>query len=73
MNSEKIRRMILAAVMTALTAAATMMLTLPLPPTGFVHLGDGMVLLSGWLLGPVWGAAGAALASALWAVWLFFL
>ena len=23
--------------------------------------------------GPVWGAAGAALASALWAVWLFFL
>jgi len=57
--------MILAAVMTALTAAATMMLTLPLPPTGFVHLGDGMVLLSGWLLGPVWGAAAAGLGSAL--------
>ena len=64
MKSQKIRRMILAAVLTALVTVATALLSIPLP-TGYVHLGDGLVLLAGWMLGPVWGAAAAGLGSAL--------
>lgn len=64
MKSLHIRKMIVSAVLTALIAVATAVISIPLP-TGYVHLGDGLVLLAGWLLGPLWGAAAAGLGSAL--------
>ncbi len=64
MKSLHIRKMIFAAVLTALITVATAVISIPLP-TGYVHLGDGLVLLAGWLLGPIWGTAAAGLGSAL--------
>lgn len=64
MKSATLRKMITAAVLTALVAAGTAVISIPLP-TGYVHLGDGLVLLAGFLLGPIWGAAAAGLGSAL--------
>ncbi len=50
----KIRKMVLAALMAALTYVATMVVQIPSPMQGFVNLGDCFVLLSGWILGPWW-------------------
>jgi len=66
-----IRKLIISAVMTALITAATAVLIVPIP-AGYVHLGDGLVLLAGWLLGPVWGAVAAGLGSALADLFLGF-
>ena len=55
MSDKKIRTMVMAAVLAALTCVATMVVQIPSPMNGFVNLGDCFVLLSGWLLGPWWG------------------
>ena len=52
MRDMKIRKMVLAALMAALTYVATMVVQIPSPMQGFVNLGDCCVLLSGWILGP---------------------
>ena len=52
---------IFTALFAALSCVATMLITIPTPTGGFVHLGDGMALLCGWLLGPIWGALAAGL------------
>lgn len=64
MKSFTLRKMVMAAVMTALVAVATAVIPIPLP-TGYGHPGDALVLLAGWLLGPLWGAVAAGLGSAL--------
>ena len=56
----------LTAVMTALCAVATYVVAIPFPSgVGYFNLGDVLVLLAGWLLGPVWGGLAAALGSML--------
>ncbi len=66
MKHEKIVRLCLAAVLTALVFAATYIIQIPMPATGgFINLGDCMVLLSGFLLGPLWGAAAGGIGSML--------
>lgn len=65
MNSQKVKKLVLAALCTALTAVATMVIQVPSPLGGYVNLGDCMVLLSAWLLGPFAGAAAAGIGSAL--------
>jgi len=63
---EKIRNMVLAALFAALIYVATNLIHIPTPATnGYVNLGDCMVLLGAFLLGPVYGAAAAAIGSAL--------
>ena len=57
MSDKKIRTMVLAAVLAALACVSTMVVQIPSPMNGYVNLGDCFVLLSGWLLGPWWGAA----------------
>ena len=57
MRDMKIRKMVLAALMAALTYVATMVVRIPSPMQGYVNLGDCCVLLSGWILGPWWGDA----------------
>ena len=62
MKNASLRKIIFAALMAALTTVATMIIRIPTPTQGYIHLGDGMVLLSGWLLGPWWGGAAAGIA-----------
>ena len=56
-----LRRLVSAALLSALCYAATRIIQIPAPMGGYVNLGDCIVLLSGWMLGPWWGflAAGA--------------
>ena len=62
MNTKKL---VIAALMAALTCVATMMITIPSPLKGYLNLGDCLVLTSGWLLSPVYGFLAAGLGSAL--------
>ena len=61
MSDKKIRFMVTAAVMAALTYVATTVVRIPAPTGGYVHMGDGLVLLCGWILGPWWGGAAAGI------------
>ena len=49
----------------ALVFAATYAVKIPSPTNGYVNLGDCFVLVSGWLLGPWYGAAAGGIGSAL--------
>jgi uncharacterized membrane protein len=57
------RRLVTAALFAAICFGMTMV-HVPLP-MGYGNLGDCFVLLSGFLLGPLWGAAAAGLGTAL--------
>ena len=55
----------LLAVLTALTTVTTIMFTVPFPSTqGYFNLGDALVMLSGFLLGPVGGFIAGGVGSA---------
>ena len=54
-----------ASLLAALVAVATMVIKIPTLTGGYVNIGDGVVLICGWLLGPVWGALAAGLGSML--------
>lgn len=55
----------MASMLTALTCVATMIIKVPSPLKGYLNLGDCVVLLSGWMLSPVYGFLAAGLGSAL--------
>lgn len=59
------KKLVYAAVLSAMVCVATMVLKIPLPAHGYFNLGDGAVLLSGALLGPLWGPMSAGVGSAL--------
>jgi uncharacterized membrane protein len=59
-----IRRLVTASLLAALTFLATTFLRLP-TTFGYVNLGDCFVLLSGWLLGPLYGSMAAGVGSLL--------
>lgn len=59
------RIIVLSALFAALTCVATMVIKIPSPMKGYLNLGDCVVLLSGWMLPPVYGALAAGLGSAL--------
>ena len=65
MKDNKVRKLVLAALMAALVCVATMVIEIPSPANGYVNLGDCFVLLSGWILGPRYGAAAAGIGSML--------
>lgn len=59
-------RLVICALMAAMTCVATMVITIPIAATGgYINLGDCIVLLSGVVLGPLYGAIAAGLGSAL--------
>lgn len=62
MENQKVRKLVLSALMAALVYVATSIIQIPSPVNGYVNLGDCFVLLSGWLLGPWYGAAAAGIA-----------
>ena len=49
----------------ALACVATMIIKLPSPLGGYINLGDCIVLLCGWVLGPVYAFMAAGIGSAL--------
>lgn len=60
------RKLIISALMAAITCIATMIIKIPVPATGgYINLGDGAVILSGFMLGPLYGGIAAGLGSAL--------
>lgn len=61
----KTQSMVMAAMLAALTCAATMVIKIPSPLHGYINLGDCIVLLCGWLLGPVYGFWAAGIGSAM--------
>ena len=65
-TSKTLYKIITAALFAALTCVTTM-LPLPVPSLtgGYINFGDCFVLLCGWLLGPMYGFAAAAVGSAL--------
>ena len=64
MQDEKIRRLVRAALLAALCFVLTKVVNIP-APTGYVNLGDCAVLLSAWLLGPLYGGLAAGIGTML--------
>lgn len=60
-----VRQLVLAGLMAALITVGTMLIQVPSPPKGYIHLGDTLVYLSAILLGPAVGALAAAVGSVL--------
>lgn len=66
MEKTKLNKLVFAALFAALALVATMIIRIPsLGGNGYVNIGDTIVLLSGWILGGVYGAAAAGLGSCL--------
>jgi len=64
MNSTT-KKVVMASVMAALCCVATMIIKIPTPAKGYINLGDSIVLLSGFMLSPVYGFLSAAIGSAM--------
>ena len=75
-QSRSTERLLSAPQFAAPTLLATSVLKIQTPTFGYIHLGDGLALLSGIFLGPVYGGLAAGLGSALsdllggYAVWV---
>ena len=66
MQTKKTLKLVMAALLAAMTCVATMIIKIPLTATGgYINLGDCIVLLSGILLGPLYGGLAAGIGSAL--------
>jgi len=59
------RQLVMTALLAALACVATMVIRVPSPTGGYMNLGDAVVLLSAYLLGPWYGAVAAGVGSAL--------
>ena len=59
------KRIVMTALLAALVCVATMSIRIPTPSTGgYIHPGDALVILSGVILGPVYGFLAAGIGSA---------
>ena len=65
MNRKSTFKIVITALFAALVCVATMFIRVPSPTGGYVNLGDGIVLLGAFLLGPVYGALAAGIGSML--------
>lgn len=61
----RIRMLVMTALFVALGYVATSVLMVPVPTGGYVNLGDTVVLLGAFLLGPVYGMAAGGIGPAL--------
>lgn len=57
------KTLVITALMAAFTCIATMAIKIPTPTFGYIHPGDGLVLLCGILLGPGLGGVSAGVGS----------
>lgn len=65
MTDKNIHKLVMAALFAALCTVMTMVIQVPSPMNGYVNLGDCAVLLSAWVLGPLYGGAAAGIGSML--------
>ncbi len=64
-NKNSTQKIVMAALLAALTCIATIIIKIPSPLKGYLNLGDCVVLLSGWMLSPLYGFLSAGLGSSL--------
>ena len=64
-SGDWVKTLVLTAVVAAMACAATLAVQIPSPTGGYLNLGDAVVLLGAYLLGPGWGAAAGAVGPAL--------
>ena len=62
---DNFKRMIYSALFAALVFVSTAVIKIPTPTMGYIHPGDGLVLLSGLFFGPLWGGLAAGFGSML--------
>lgn len=60
---KNVKTLVTAALLAAFTCIATMIIQIPTPIGGYIHLGDSLVILCGIILGPVLGAAAGGIGS----------
>lgn len=60
-----IKKLVLASMLSALVCIATVVIRIPNPLSGYMNLGDCIVLVCGWLLPPVYSFLSAGLGSGL--------
>lgn len=63
MTNKNIKRLVVTALLAAMTCIATMIIKIPTPTLGYIHPGDSFVLLCGVILGPWTGALAAGIGS----------
>ena len=61
----KTQKLVITALLASLCCVATMIIKIPSPLKGYLNLGDCVVLLSGWLLSPLYAFFAAGLGSSL--------
>lgn len=59
------QKLVIAALLAALTCVATMIIKIPSPLKGYINFGDCVVLVAGWMLSPLYGFLAAGIGSAL--------
>ena len=64
-ENNKTKKIVMAAMLAALTCVATMIIKIPSPLKGYLNLGDCIVLTAGWMLSPTYGFLAAGIGSAL--------
>lgn len=62
---DQTKTVVMTALLAALACVATLVIRIPSPTGGYLNLGDAVVLLSAYLLGPLYGAAAAGIGSML--------
>ncbi len=65
MKKLNVKKLVVAALLASFACVATMIIQIPNGIGGYFNLGDCIVLLCGWLLGPVYGALAAGIGTAL--------
>lgn len=65
MKHSKIQKIVLTALLAAMTFIATVIIKIPSPTGGYIHPGDSIVIISGILLGPIYGFLAASIGSML--------
>ena len=63
--NNKVKKLVITALLAAMTTVATLLIQIPTPTKGYVNLGDCLVNISAWLLGPFYGAAAGGIGSAM--------
>ena len=65
MKNKKLTKLVICGMFAAITCVATMVIQIPSPMSGYINLGDCVVLLGAFLLGPVYGAVAGGVGSML--------
>ncbi|MCR4925177.1 MAG: ECF transporter S component [Clostridiales bacterium] len=60
---KNIKFLVMASMLAAIICATTLVVRIPSPTNGYVNIGDCFVVLSGWLLGPIYGSLAAGIGS----------